>query len=143
MLLEGDLSDDNGRDSIKERLRGELREDPFKVRGLYADRALTRGLSDEENYVSYTDGTYAHGIWLEMMIDFGVILGTLLLLIIILRVKKMLTCCTAFSCVIPSIFVCCGLMILFFSSSFITNEKFFFLLGLTFNLNFMGLTNKK
>ena len=136
-FIEGDISDDNGRDIIKEKLLAELQENPFKFRGLYADREITIGLADEQNYAFYLHGTYAHNIWLELAVDFGIILGTILFLIIVVKAIKLLTTSSLALNYLPALAICCGLVCLLMSSSFLENKMFFFMLGLMCNSHFV------
>jgi O-antigen ligase len=65
-LLNGGISDSNGRDKIRERVLMKIHQRPAMGNGMYSDRVLL-------------GGTYSHNIVLELWIDFGVIFGTLLL----------------------------------------------------------------
>lgn len=43
MIKDGEISDDNGRDEIKEIVGDAISEKPFFGYGLYGDRAVTKG----------------------------------------------------------------------------------------------------
>lgn len=133
MMLEGELSDDNGRDAIKERLLDEIAESPFEIRGLFADRQATRGLTNREYGVHYWYGTYAHSLWIELLYDWGTIFGSLLLIFLVRALLKLVRKCHKDHAYIVMIFVCTGFVHLFLSGSYLTSAKFFFLVGLSVN----------
>lgn len=130
MLVLRNISDGNGRDSIKETLVEKIKEKPFTGYGIFSDRKLTKGLIDYEYSTKYTEGTYAHNIILEFFCDYGVVLGMILLVIVCLLIffsfKKIenensggfLT------------FVVCGFVHLFVSGSYLQSTMFFCLLGI-------------
>ena len=60
-FTEGELSDDSGRSAIQSIIKSAIWESPFFGKGIMGDRVLIGG--------------YAHNIVLELMCDFGIILG--------------------------------------------------------------------
>ncbi len=133
MMLEGELSDSNGRDAIQDKLLDDIEEEPLKIRGMYADREATRYLVDTEYSTSYANGTYAHSLWLEMIYHWGVILGGLMLLLLTLAVLRLIRKSENSAAYIVMLFVCTGFVQLLLSSSYLLSDNFFFLVGLTVN----------
>lgn len=133
MLVKGELSDDNGRDVIKEALLEEIQENPFQIRGMFADRQATRGLRNYEWNIIYPEGTYAHSIWIEVIFDWGLLLGGVLLISIVLILFRTIKKCSMSDAYIVMLFVCTGFVHLFLSGSYLEDTGFFFLMGLTMN----------
>lgn len=133
MMIEGDLSDNNGRDAIKDTLLENIKENPFAIRGMFADRQATRGLIDREYNTSYENGTYAHSFWIEMIYDWGVFLGGVILLIVFLTVWNFIRRSDKADAYICMLFVCTGFVHLFLSGSYLQSAEFFFLIGLALN----------
>ena len=139
MMLEGELSDANGRDAVKELLLAEIEEDPFEIRGMFADRQATIGLIDIEYGVVHVNGTYAHSLWIEILFQWGVFLGGIILLLIGWQVIKLVVKCDKEDACIVMLFVCMGVIHLFLSGSYLTNNNFFFLMGLAMSHSFRKL----
>lgn len=131
MVINDEISDSNGRDAIKDKLTADIKESPLEIRGLFADRQATRGLTDRQYSTVYKEGTYAHSLWLEMVYDYGVLLGGALLLILAYLVLRMILHCTGQNAYIVMLFICTGFVHLFLSGSYLESKSFFFLLGLS------------
>lgn len=80
-IINGNLMDDSGRDAIYQIAREAISENPIWGYGAYGDRPFIGPV--------YYWG-YSHSIFYEMMIDFGVILGSVLLGIIIYKSAKLI-----------------------------------------------------
>lgn len=130
MTLDGDLSDANGRDAIKETLIEEIKENPIKIRGMFADRQATQGLVDREYSMGYENGTYAHSLWIEIIYQWGVILGGALLMVLFWLVFKIVIKSEKSDSYIIILFVCTGFVPLFMSGSYLRSAELFFLLGI-------------
>lgn len=63
-LMLGKITDESGRDVIRETLLMALKENPVIGYGICSDRVIA--------------GSYAHNILLEMLVEYGVIIGTVL-----------------------------------------------------------------
>ena len=69
-----------------------IRENPYKIRGIFADRiAITNGHLNNDSLGMYVskdmiDGLYAHNLVLEILVQFGVILGGIILFALVLRI---------------------------------------------------------
>ncbi len=80
MLLEGDIADDNGRDAIW----GAAIE-------MIRDKPLGYGALGTRHVIYYVhDVGHCHEILLEMLVDFGVIFGTVLILFLIINALRIL-----------------------------------------------------
>ena len=133
MLLEENISDGNGRDAIYDRLSNEIKEEPFKIRGAFSDRASTKGLVDEEYYNSYKNGTYAHNLFLEIFHNYGVVLGGIILLLLLVSIVKLFICCKKEADYIAVAAICMGFVQLLVSGSYLTQPLFFMMIGLFMN----------
>lgn len=83
MFLKGTLSENNGRDKIYGLAINMIKENPFGY-GMYGDRYVIG---------QYYYWGYCHNIFLELLIDFGVVLGLLIILFILWKSIKMLFMC--------------------------------------------------
>lgn len=79
-ILNGQITDDSGRDVIYSIVIGAIKKNPILGYGAYGDRQFVGP--------SYNWG-YSHSIIYEMMIDFGVILGSIFLVVIAYRSIKL------------------------------------------------------
>lgn len=73
MFLSGDITSDNGRDAIYTLAAGAIKNMPFLGYGAFGDRQFI---------TPYYYWGYCHNIFLEMIIDFGWLLGIIVFLII-------------------------------------------------------------
>ena len=126
-IVEGSFLKSYGRTNIRETLIAGITESPFIGYGLWGDRFVTL------NY-GHGKASYAHNIILEIITQFGVILGIFLIIALLwLIIKKIYYNNRSYYfvillCVIPS-----GLIKLFFSGSYLNEPYFFFLMGLLFH----------
>ncbi len=134
MLIENEISSGNGRDIIRESLMAEIRENPFYIRGLFADRQHTIGLYDFEHSTTYTFGAYAHNIIVELVFDFGIVLGALIFLLLLFLIIRFTLKVDYEHFAVPAIMIICGFAHLFVSGDFITSATFFLLLGAAFGV---------
>ena len=133
MILEENLSDDNGRDAIQNTIIKEIREEPLAFRGVFSDRVSTRGLSDMENHISYENGTYAHNLILEFLHNYGIAIGGLLLILLFSKAIKLFLRCKKETAYIVVTSICIGIVQLFVSSSYVLQPVFFMIIGLFMN----------
>ena len=136
MMVEGELSDANGRDAIKEILLEGIRENPFAVRGMFADRHATRGLVDNVYNIVYENGTYAHSLWLELVYDWGILIGGGLLALLSISIFRTVIRCRREDAFVVMVFVCTGFVHLFMSGSYLQSTELFFLIGLMVGYKF-------
>lgn len=125
-IAEGSFLESYGRTNIREVLIAGITDSPITGYGLWGDRFVTL------NY-GHGKASYAHNIFLEIVTQFGVILGIFLIITLLwLIIKKVYHNDRSYYfvilfCVIPS-----GLIKLFFSGSYLNEPYFFFLIGLLF-----------
>lgn len=111
----------SGRNSIYEVSLGYIIENPLWGYGLAADRYLV-------------PGTYAHNIYLEMLMQFGVPVATLFFLSILIVIAIFLFSeKSKCSKLVFGLYVCFGLVPLFYTGSYITSSSFAILVGLFFS----------
>jgi hypothetical protein len=68
-LLEGTITDDSGRNAITQKVMGAVKEHPVVGNGIFSDRVLL-GNND-----------YTHNLISEVLMDFGIIFGTIALVV--------------------------------------------------------------
>lgn len=119
MFQDGEISDDNGRNKIKEVIGKSILEKPAIGYGLYGDRAVTKG-----NLPNYPEGIYAHSIIYELLCDFGIIFGTLILLFIIIKILLLYKRCNFYNCLIILMIIAMGFFQLLLSNSFVQSKYF-------------------
>lgn len=119
-LMNGEITNSSGRDQITERVSEYISYYPLTGCGIYSDRRVA-------------DGQYAHNVALELMIDFGVIFGTLILLAIValflrtflyLRKKEDVRAVVLFLSLL-----CSSFFRLFLSGSYLTERALYLLVG--------------
>ena len=124
-LLSGQISQSNSRVIIRERVLEALFKHPFTGLGIYGDRVAA-------------GNTYAHNFFIEILAQFGVIIGVVLIglfLYLILKAFRKLVK-TKRTDILSIFFVCIvsGFLKLFLSDSYIDNPFFFLLIGLSCNI---------
>lgn len=93
MLLNEDVLSVSYRDNIYEYIMQVVYKNPFKIRGFYADRIIlgTRFFNNNDLGFWITDSShytvYAHNIFIELLSNFGFMIGTI---VIIFIAKKIL-----------------------------------------------------
>lgn len=143
MALDEELSDANGREAIQETLLNDIKENPLKIRGMFADRQSTRGLVDSEYDTVHSQGTYAHNLWIELLYDWGVFLGGIILIAILFVLLKTIIKIDTNDSYIVMLFVCTGFIHLFLSGSYLQSSNFFFLMGIAVNYSANFVNRKK
>lgn len=116
-LLAGEVTNSSGRDLIREKLFAAIKESPFLGNGLYADRIIAN--------------SYAHNIAIELWVEFGIAIGSIILFAIIAVLFKGYLSADSDEVkglVLVLIFSC--FLKLFLSSSYLDERLLFFLLGL-------------
>ena len=123
-IANGKMMDDNGRDKIYELAREAIWENPVFGQGAYGDRPFVGR--------KYYWG-YSHSIVYEMMVDFGVVLGSIILIFLLykaLRTILTLNDRTALYTVILVFSMCMRLAV---SDTFWGNNFFWMMLALIFS----------
>ncbi len=124
-VLEGGLFEDRGRTAILQAILKGVKNNPLGY-GLYGDRYVI-------GTFGFSQYTYAHNIFLEMICDFGIIGGSVLILLITYRIIKMLSFyrdskeAGVLLALLPY-----GVFQLLFSSTFMENIPFFIIIAKAF-----------
>ena len=87
--VRGEFFSTSGRNSIYALLISSMKQNPVKVRGLYSDRvffsynyqSLDFWVSDANRY-----SIYAHNVFLEIVYDYGIIIGGFIVLLLVTRI---------------------------------------------------------
>ncbi len=82
-LLAGNITDDNGRDYLTEKVFELISNRPLIGNGLYSDRLATSSLPWLAG-----EGSYVHNIIYELWCDFGYVIGSLLIVIFVYLAMK-------------------------------------------------------
>jgi len=135
-LLEEELADDNGRQWLYDAVLKEIEQNPFKFRGLYADRALL-------NPITGADNAYVHNIIYELLLNFGVLLGGAVFLLIVALILLALMKLEFEKLYLVDLLVMIGFVMLFVSGSVVDNQLLYVLLGLACQIVFKGKERKK
>lgn len=122
-LLLYDIGHDSGRHIIYETMKYSINNHPFLGIGIAGDRMLM------EN-----PGLYAHNIFLEIYVEFGLILGSFILLFILYLVFSSLLTKESKKYGIALLWICLGLLPLFFSGSYLTSLEFWIMLAVLLRL---------
>lgn len=110
VMLEGDFFTSNGRDVVAKDAIDIIRNNPFG-NGLFGERPVL--------------GTYCHNIFLEFLVDFGVIFGSIICITYVVLIFKKFRSNNMAARNVMSILFCAFLIKLFFSGSFWTETVFF------------------
>ncbi len=113
------LSHDSGRGDIYRYLFQKIGERPFLGYGVGGDRAMR-------------DGGYAHNLFIEVFVDFGVIIGAFLLILLGTFVVR--TFQKKDNQALLLLFFCIGIIPLMVSGSFYTETNFWILIGFCFQI---------
>lgn len=134
MLSSGELLKSDGRDSLSEAVFTEIVENPFAIRGLYADRIATAGISNYEVYLFIDEmGVYVHNLVLELVLDFGIVIGGGFVIWLVIQILNKFIKSPDENFWIFAVFVSVTVVKLMVSSSFIIEKNFFFLIGMLVN----------
>lgn len=134
LILTGEIMNGHGRQEIYDAFKYAIIKNPFKYRGILADRVLAAQVMRQP----ISRGTYAHNIIWEILYQYGVILGTGILIFII----SVLGICLykvskennddvyiMFMSIFPV-----GFCSLFFSGSYLNTHYFWMLFGMSYNI---------
>lgn len=110
VMLEGEFFTPNGRDVVAENVISIIRNNPFG-NGLFGERPVL--------------GTYCHNIFLEFLVDFGIIFGSIFCIVYVVLIFKRFRSNNMAERNVMNILFCAFLIKLFFSGSFWTETVFF------------------
>ena len=127
MILSKQLLNSRGRSTISEKMLELIKRNPIWGYGLAGDRGYTW-----TSYSSVYKINYAHNIFLELWVSFGVIFGTLLAIIIFSIVVRgfLKSRDDKIRILMMSLMFSNGLLYLFASGSYLLSPNFFFLMGI-------------
>ncbi len=124
MLVDSDFLDDNGRSELYVFIMEKIRVSGFFGYGICGDRLLLR----------YLNNPYPHNILTEILIQFGVPLGSLLITaLVIIMYKAFRKCDDSCSRAFFFILFVTGFLSLFISDSYLRKPFFFLFLGYCIN----------
>ncbi|NMA67038.1 MAG: hypothetical protein GX957_12535 [Clostridiaceae bacterium] len=125
MLLQGNLHVSQSRDRIYQIVWEQVVKKPVLGIGLAGDRAVLEGIA-----------VYVHNIFLEIIANFGIIVGSIIILAIAGLLIRSFFIRDRKKYGLISILVSTGFVHLFLSNSYLIDIKFWLFLGVTLNLNF-------
>ena len=111
-IADGTLTDDSGRSTVRTQLREQLN---LFGHGLFGDRVIT-------------EGRYAHNIFLEILVEFGLIFGTLLSILLLLIILGGLLTKDKEKRLLFIVFFSSSFVKLMMSSSYLSKEPAFYCL---------------
>lgn len=130
-IANGKLFDTSTRDIIYEYSMISIKSNGAKISGLLADRYYLRKMASWM--------AYPHNIYLELLMDFGTILGTILSLYITLKAIKSMLFVGDEHRKRVGIIICVLVFVrLFVSNSFVIEGYFYIMLGFMFGINSKG-----
>lgn len=144
LLASGELLRGSGRNELTAYGLNVLAKSPFEIRGIFADRVVLidyfGGTSLMGFWVESDAGStlYAHNIFLELVMQFGVILGgALCIYILVQNVKGLrfaMQTTDLYTSLLVIFFICRGTIQLLVSSSYTLNPWFWLFLGVAVSL---------
>lgn len=135
LLLEGTLLEDRARSELVEHTLNLIAQHPFAGVGMSNERAILANLMGAA-VDTEAIGWYPHNIFLELLAQFGVILGTLIILLLLTAIlRAVLTSGDPDRRALTLVFVGLGLLPLLFSASYLSWPAFFGLLGVCLTRN--------
>lgn len=124
LLLEGKISSDSGRKDIYNVIINKIYESPLIGSGLYADRTILGG----------TSGAYSHNLFLEVYLNFGIIIGSILLLYLFLKTIITYIKIGYNERILLVLFFILSVIPLMFSGSYLTDYTLALFIGILFKI---------
>lgn len=125
MLVSGELISFSTRNEIFDISIAVIKNNKFQISGLFSDRYYIR------EYYSWM--AYPHNILLEIFIDFGIILGTVIIILIIALIIRTLSGASKSKKELVCFLIVLSLIRLLVSSSFMIEGMFYLLIGIMFS----------
>ena len=117
-FLAGDIANDSGRNELQQKVWQALLDKPIFGYGIMGDRVIL-------------NGTYVHNIILEVLCNFGFVLGTgLLLALVILLIKAVNKSQTTSELLFILMMISMVIIKLMLSGAYVVEQWFYFMLGL-------------
>lgn len=130
-LAHGSLTESSGRDAIVDTIQKALANNPFGY-GLFGDYYAT-------NAYGFSSTIYAHNLFWEFWVDFGVVGGTILLFIFFYQLLKALVLNNSMYNRVLWAIIPYGLFQLMFSASTVANILFYLICGMLYAKKFIKL----
>lgn len=121
LLVSGEMTENTGREAIYELAVSKMWERPFLGYGVFGDRV-------------FLDSTYCHNIFLELAIDFGVFVSTLLILSLLGLLLWILPKLSRENLVFLLLLALASIFPLCLSSSYLIDFRLFLFLGYVYKL---------
>lgn len=135
LLSAGNLISDTGRFAIYLESIRLINEAPLAFRGILSDRVL---IASKLGIIDQAFGSYAHNIFLEIFVQFGIVFGGILLIwLLFLLIKSNLIVSKSkdlYLKIIFSIIVGGSCVQFLFSGSYVSSPMFWVALGLIFSI---------
>lgn len=130
-ILEGGFLDSSGRDAITEHTLELIRQHPMFGVGMLNERVY---IANSSNSFVDVEGFYPHNVFLELLVQFGIPLGTILIisLLALFGVQPLLMRNVEKKRVFL-LFLFIGFLPLFVSGSYLNSVNFYLLLGFSLN----------
>lgn len=122
MLLNGDIIEDSGRESIQAYFWGLLCDKPLLGIGLYGDRV--GGVA-----------AYCHNLFLEILLDFGLLFGSFILIFLIVKFLSIYLKSNKHDKLVLVRYLCALLLPLMTSDSYLVSSNFAIFIGICIILN--------
>ena len=133
LFVSGEIGYDSSRSIIYEYLIQSLERDPISGIGMRGDRALLEGLNLGESNVAY-----AHNVFLEILLTFGMLIGSIIILFLMyLFIWKLLL--KQMDCKIKGLLLSLftvSFLQLMTSRTFLTETNFYILIFILVNISF-------
>lgn len=122
MLSSGTAFEDSGREDLYLSFITKLLDNPLMGIGVYGDRIGT-------------EGTYCHNLFLEILLDYGIFIGTSIIVYLFFFISKVYRKCRGHYRDLLLIFIFYGIGSLLSSSSYLQSSELAILIGFTILLN--------
>lgn len=143
-LLSSGLSSDSGRGEISKIFKNGIFENPLAFRGLFSDRFFY----SEQMHVPFDITNYPHNFFLEILFQFGLVIGPLLIiLLLVLFIKTLLVLNKKnfqnnYLSFLFYFFFVSGVFRLISTSSYLTTFEFFAFIGISLKINILAKAKK-
>ena len=122
MFNSGKVMDDSSRTKVYDYFISQLLDNPLLGIGLFGDRIVT-------------NGSYCHNIFLEICLNWGIVMGPILIIIVFYNIIKTYINLCPQNKDLYLIFIFIGTLPFMFSCSYLIDNGFAFLMGMTFLLS--------
>jgi hypothetical protein len=124
MIVEGSIGQETHRDEIREIVYKEIKANPIVGVGVWGDRPIL--------IPKFSKASYCHNIVLEILLDFGIIFGTIILLVLFCLWLNAFFKADSYNKRMLILFTATCLLPLMFSGSYLLEQFFGLFLGVVF-----------